>query len=292
MDVDVRVVDVDVRRQRAGEHAHQARVDGEVHQHRVQVGRAERVDEALLGVGVLGELLDDLADPRDLLGREHAGDVDVAPAVELVEDLARLLGVEALRRRCSPAPSLTAASASRPQRERTSSSRPSTSAGGSDVGELAGDRVTRVAGERQLDRAHPRGRRRRRGDALRRRSRGGPRRRRACSSASTARSARDARAASSLASARASRAAGARLAMGGVDHRARVALGGLEDRADARTDLLGTERAPRGRVGSSRMHHCFAVGASRAERQVRHRHVPRATIGVDSADAKQPAARR
>jgi len=89
---------VQVRRQRSGQDTHQARVHAKVHQKRVQVGGPERVDEALLLVEVLlGERLDDATQRRHLIGREHARNVHVAVAVELLEDLAGLLGVEALR---------------------------------------------------------------------------------------------------------------------------------------------------------------------------------------------------
>jgi len=58
------------------------------------------MDEALRGVVMLlGQDLDDLADLCDLVGREHAGDVHVAAAIELVEDLPRARGVERLGRR-------------------------------------------------------------------------------------------------------------------------------------------------------------------------------------------------
>jgi hypothetical protein len=93
------VVDVEVRRERSGEHAHQPRIDREIGQDRVQVGRAERVHEPQLGVVVLlGQHLDDLADARHLVGREHAGDVRVAAAIELFEDLPRARGIERLAR--------------------------------------------------------------------------------------------------------------------------------------------------------------------------------------------------
>ena len=65
------------------------------------LGDAERVDESLLVVVVLGDLLDDLAQLRDLVAREDARDVDEAVAVELLEDLALTLRVERRCRGCA-----------------------------------------------------------------------------------------------------------------------------------------------------------------------------------------------
>ncbi len=72
--VDVRVVDVDVRGEGAGEDGQQALVDAEIHQLWVEVGGTERVHEALLRVEVSRrDFVDDRAVVGDLLRGENPG---------------------------------------------------------------------------------------------------------------------------------------------------------------------------------------------------------------------------